>query len=295
MLNSIFYRLLRAGLLMASSRGTAGTSTPSGGSSSASTAYLLRKSGSCRNCRHKHIQGRYCHVFVRDPSADLAQQSSSEGSSSWMRQGVKPSSLASTGLLTQTTGDLGSYYEDWLDNEEDVPGKVVKQQQSVLSSLAGGAEQLMQQGMQGLLSHFNKVRNNNNSPSSPINFESVPSSSEQYPLTNAPEAAEAAEGEAQPGGHDYYYGEDGVPYEEGTTWATEEEGAEPPQPLDESQWGEGTWQEEDQSAKPPQQPELQGDELNVPAWVSAAGFMRCGCRQGVPRNSRAYTPVPVSE
>jgi hypothetical protein len=224
---------------------------------------IIKRTG-CDTCRHKHSAGRYCHVFVAEPEQVPPQEI--ESHSQTHSSSRQPGSSQPSDPSQYAEGQSGWWnppedFTDWLDDDEDIPGKVPK-----VSAIEESGQALVS-GVKGLLGAV-KARATNLS-----NLAQTVKRKVSAAITGSP-AAERSLGAA-----DLNAAETG--YQQG---------------LDEwDDWGEERFQSGVQPEQAPAAavPERQGDELNEPKWATGAGFRRCGCREGVPRTSKFYTAVPV--
>jgi len=212
------------------------------------------------------VEGYYCHVFVKDWRREQRIQERATAAAF--------KAAASTQLLPSSMSDPAGIidFDDWLDYEEDIPGRIVKEEKSLLTkgmefmlNAAAKAKEATGEVVKAANDRRKtmkkKKKKKKDDDSSDDEDEDSEDSGELEDLQEeAPEEEKGdfggAEGDGENGGVDD--GDDSSHY---------------------------SWEDEQQ---------LYGDELNCPKWVKKGGFMRCGCRYGVPQKSRQYNPVPVS-
>lgn len=288
---------------MIESSGSAGGTASS--SATRSTGYLLRKRGSCEHCNHKHIAGRYCHVYIPDPKATASRELSiingaaTAGTSSGRWNLASCAGAANTMSFTSSRNNqsLDSEFANWLDDDDIIPGKNVKPSAvGLMSVLSEEAGELLEKGVKGMImKRFNRPSSN----ASPVAASGSPAASHEDPSAPHEDASAPALEESQTV-------EQGQEGDADTQWDGWEGNAQqqaydpnydpsydPSQYTEEGGYGgEDSWWAEGEQEAPPEEPQpIYGDELNLPAWAQGQ-WVRCGCRLGV-KNSRTHTAVQV--
>ena len=154
-------------------------------------------------------------------------------------------------------------FEDWLEADETIPGKIVKPQEDKMAVAA----ELIKKKVKGLFGRFGrKDKENDGSAGTAVTpAAEEPSAPPEDDMINTYENQEQEE------------------------WWNQQQ---------QEGWDQQEWPEQDAYAyeeEPPPVKELRGDELNEPRWATQSGFVRCACVMGVPIGNRAYEPVAVSE
>ena len=268
-------------------------------SSTSNDQSRYRKRSSCASCGHKHRQGQYCHVFV-ESSTSVSFLGDVEG-----RRNLQDASTNGEGW----SEERANIYEDWIEDDEIIPGKAVKiekswageQAEQVLTNVKTFVNRFV--GGQGGGKNAATAATDSAGDSDSAIEDNVRSMSLEENNGSTLEI-EAGGEEGQEGGEWRRLGVDNnMPDEERER---EEEALQEQSFLNQHDDGDAAYQNENASAEALIERKtgtslrrdmvsntvLQGDELNEPSFITDIGMRRCACRIGVPKGNRAYIPVP---